>query len=134
MTLRLHNTMTRSAEPFTPIAPPHVSVYTCGPTVYNYAHIGNFRSFLNADVLRRALERNELEAALTRIQELATRDALTGLPNRGHARDRLERAIARQSGDTCCAVLCHCADSSCCCASSRSHNAINSSTFATIRF
>lgn len=56
MTLRLHNTMTRSAEPFTPIAPPHVSVYTCGPTVYNYAHIGNFRTFLFEDVLRRWLE------------------------------------------------------------------------------
>jgi cysteinyl-tRNA synthetase len=56
VTLRLHNTMTRSAEPFTPIAPPHVSVYTCGPTVYNYAHIGNFRTFLFEDMLRRWLE------------------------------------------------------------------------------
>lgn len=56
MTLRLHNTMTRSAEPFIPLQPPHVSMYTCGPTVYNYAHIGNFRTFLFEDVLRRWLE------------------------------------------------------------------------------
>ena len=56
MTLRLHNTMTRQVEPFTPLAPPDVSLYTCGPTVYNYAHIGNFRTFAFEDVLRRWLE------------------------------------------------------------------------------
>lgn len=55
MTLHLYNTMTRSVEPFTPLSPPHVSMYTCGPTVYNYAHIGNFRTFLFEDVLRRWL-------------------------------------------------------------------------------
>lgn len=53
--LRLHNTMTRTAEPFVPLHPPTVSLYTCGPTVYNYAHIGNFRTFLFEDVLRRWL-------------------------------------------------------------------------------
>ena len=56
MTLRLYNTMTRQVEPFTPLDPGRVSLYTCGPTVYNYAHIGNFRTFLFEDVLRRWLE------------------------------------------------------------------------------
>ena len=56
MTLRLHNTMTRTIERFRPLAPPAVSLYTCGPTVYNYAHIGNFRTFIFEDVLRRWLE------------------------------------------------------------------------------
>jgi cysteinyl-tRNA synthetase len=56
MTLRLFNTLTRSAEPFAALAPPAVSFYSCGPTVYNYAHIGNFRTFLFQDVLRRWLE------------------------------------------------------------------------------
>lgn len=56
MTLRLHNTMTRGIEPFVPLHPPAVSLYTCGPTVYNYAHIGNFRTFLFEDLLRRWLE------------------------------------------------------------------------------
>jgi cysteinyl-tRNA synthetase len=56
VTLRLYNTMTRSVEPFTPLDPGRVSLYTCGPTVYNYAHIGNFRTFLFEDVLRRWLE------------------------------------------------------------------------------
>ena len=56
MTLRLYNTLTRKVEPFTPLAPPRVTLYTCGPTVYNYAHIGNFRTFLFEDLLRRYLE------------------------------------------------------------------------------
>ncbi|HEX5386175.1 MAG TPA: cysteine--tRNA ligase [Gemmatimonadales bacterium] len=56
MSLRLHNTLTRTVEPFVPLAPPRVTLYTCGPTVYNYAHIGNFRTFLFEDLLRRWLE------------------------------------------------------------------------------
>ena len=56
MTLQLHNTLTRRVEPFAPLAPPDVSLYTCGPTVYGYAHIGNFRTFLFEDLLRRWLE------------------------------------------------------------------------------
>ncbi|MEO8029900.1 MAG: class I tRNA ligase family protein, partial [Gemmatimonadota bacterium] len=56
MTLHLFNTMTRRIEPFTPIHPGKVSLYTCGPTVWNYAHIGNFRTFLFEDLLRRWLK------------------------------------------------------------------------------
>ena len=57
MPIRLYNTLTRSMEEFTVAAPDAlVRFYSCGPTVYDDAHIGNFRSFLNADVLRRALE------------------------------------------------------------------------------
>src|SRR3990172_5840362 len=56
MTLRLYNTLPRRVEAFEPLAPPRVTLYTCGPTVYNYAHIGNFRTFLFQDLLRRYLE------------------------------------------------------------------------------
>ena len=56
MSLRLYNTLTRRLEPFVPLVPPRVTLYTCGPTVYNYAHIGNFRTFLFEDFLRRWLE------------------------------------------------------------------------------
>jgi cysteinyl-tRNA synthetase len=56
MALSLYNTLTREVEPFVPIAPPRVTLYSCGPTVYNYAHVGNFRTFLFVDLLRRWLE------------------------------------------------------------------------------
>jgi cysteinyl-tRNA synthetase len=55
MTLRLYNTLTRSIEPFAPADGQTVRIYTCGPTVYNPAHIGNFRTFLFEDLLRRVL-------------------------------------------------------------------------------
>src|ERR1041385_503492 len=54
----LFNTLTRRVEPLVPLAPPRVTLYTCGPTVWNYAHIGNFRTFLFEDLLRRWLERS----------------------------------------------------------------------------
>src|SRR3989449_2349516 len=61
MTLALHNTLTRAVEPFQPFAPPRVTLYTCGPTVWNYAHLGNFRTFLFEDLLRRHLESSGYE-------------------------------------------------------------------------
>ncbi|MBP6668617.1 MAG: cysteine--tRNA ligase [Gemmatimonadales bacterium] len=56
MSLHLYNTLTRAVEPFAPQVPGRVSMYTCGPTIWNYAHIGNFRTFLFEDLLRRWLE------------------------------------------------------------------------------
>ena len=56
MALRLFNTYSREIEPFAPLAPPLVKMYTCGPTVYNYAHIGNFRAYVFEDLLQRHLE------------------------------------------------------------------------------
>ena len=56
MTLRLYNTLSRSLEPFEPLDPPRVRVYGCGPTVYDYPHIGNYRSFIVYDLLHRYLE------------------------------------------------------------------------------
>ena len=53
--LTFYNSLTRAIEPFTPIDPALVRVYTCGPTVYNYQHIGNMRAFLFADTLGRVL-------------------------------------------------------------------------------
>ena len=58
MQLKLYNSLSCELETFEPIDKigRNVSFYACGPTVYDYAHLGNFRSFLNADVLRRTLE------------------------------------------------------------------------------
>jgi cysteinyl-tRNA synthetase len=53
--LKLYNSLSRSIETFVPINPTDVRVYTCGPTVYNYQHIGNMRAFLFADTLGRVL-------------------------------------------------------------------------------
>ncbi len=54
--LKFYNTETRAKEVFKPIDPKHVKMYTCGPTVYNFAHIGNFRAYVFEDVLRRTLK------------------------------------------------------------------------------
>jgi cysteinyl-tRNA synthetase len=54
--LRFYNTMSRRLEEFEPLDPGDVRMYTCGPTVYDYSHIGNLRTFLFEDVLRRTLE------------------------------------------------------------------------------
>ncbi|MEX0885189.1 MAG: cysteine--tRNA ligase [Phycisphaeraceae bacterium] len=56
MDIRFYNTLTHRMERFEPVVPPHVYMYNCGPTVYDFAHIGNFRTFLFADTLRRFLE------------------------------------------------------------------------------
>jgi cysteinyl-tRNA synthetase len=53
--LRLHNTLTRTVEPVRPLVPGTVSMYSCGPTVYRPVHIGNLRSFLLGDLIRRVL-------------------------------------------------------------------------------
>jgi len=54
-TLRLYNTLTRGKEPFEPAEGNTVRMYTCGPTVYDAVHVGNLRTFLFFDVLRRCL-------------------------------------------------------------------------------
>ncbi|MEM2099507.1 MAG: cysteine--tRNA ligase [Candidatus Bathyarchaeia archaeon] len=60
-TIYLYNTLTRQKEPFIPISKNHVKMYTCGPTVYDYAHIGNFRAFIFEDLLKRWLKHNNFK-------------------------------------------------------------------------
>ena len=54
--MRLYNTLTREVEDVVPIKAGHVTMYSCGPTVYRYVHLGNLRTFMLADLIRRALE------------------------------------------------------------------------------
>ncbi len=56
MALKFYNTLTKKKEEFIPLQAGKVGMYNCGPTVYNYAHIGNLRAYVFADVLRRTLE------------------------------------------------------------------------------
>ena len=58
--IRLYNTLGRSKQELKPVEPGRVSIYTCGPTVYRYAHVGNLRTYLFADLLVRVLEYNGL--------------------------------------------------------------------------
>ncbi len=54
--LKLFNTLTRNVEEFMPLNPPNVGMYTCGPTVYDFQHIGNFRTMIMSDILYRVLK------------------------------------------------------------------------------
>ena len=56
MQIQFYNTLSNTTETFEPANDDCVRMYSCGPTVYDFAHIGNFRSFLFADVIRRTLE------------------------------------------------------------------------------
>lgn len=59
--LNLYNYLTRKIEEFQPLNPPKVGLYTCGPTTYDFAHIGNLRTFIFEDILQRILEENGYE-------------------------------------------------------------------------
>ncbi len=97
--LQLYNSLTREVEAFTPIDPKQVSMYTCGPTVYNFATIGNFRTYIMADVLVRALQYNGYKVKY--IMNITDVGHLTG-DNLGDAdtgEDRMEKAAAREHKD-----------------------------------
>ena len=77
--MRFYNTLGRTLEEFTPIEKDSVRMYTCGPTVYNYAHIGNFRAYLFEDILRRTLEYSGYKVTqvmnLTDVDDKTIRDS-----------------------------------------------------------
>ncbi len=79
MALVFYNTLTRTKEEFKPLEPGKVRIYSCGPTVYNYAHIGNLRSFLFSDILRRYLKFKGYEVKhvmnLTDVDDKTIRDS-----------------------------------------------------------
>jgi cysteinyl-tRNA synthetase len=58
VSIRLSNTLSGKVEEFVPVSPPEVRMYSCGPTVYDYGHIGNFRTFVAIDILRRFLKQS----------------------------------------------------------------------------
>ena len=54
--MKIYNTLTRKVEEFVPNDPKEVKMYTCGPTVYSYAHIGNLRTYISEDILEKSLK------------------------------------------------------------------------------
>ena len=79
MKLRFFNTLSRQLQDFQPITPGCAKMYTCGPTVYNFAHIGNFRAYSFEDLLRRTLEYAGLQVTqvmnLTDVDDKTIRDS-----------------------------------------------------------
>jgi cysteinyl-tRNA synthetase len=96
MALQVHDTLQRKKVPFEPVEPGKVRMYNCGPTVYAQAHIGNFRAFLFADVLRRWLELTGHEVTqvmnITDVGHLRDDD-----PERGG--DKMEEASRKEQLD-----------------------------------
>ncbi len=93
MELHLYNTLTRHKDEFKSLEPGKVSLYTCGPTVYNFAHIGNLRSYIFADLLRRTLEYNDY--TVNHVMNVTDVGHLTSDSDAGD--DKMERE-ARETG------------------------------------
>jgi cysteinyl-tRNA synthetase len=90
--LSLYNTLSRKKERFEPLHPPKVGLYTCGPTVYNYAHIGNLRSYIFADTLRRVLKYNGYK--VTQVMNITDVGHLTSDADEGE--DKMEKGARRE--------------------------------------
>lgn len=95
MAFRIYNTMSRTKEDLIPIEGKHVRMYTCGPTVYNYAHIGNFRAYMFEDLLRRYIKFCGFK--VTQVQNLTDVDDKTirssieqGLPLKQYTKKYIE--------------------------------------------
>lgn len=90
--LFLYNTRTRKKEAFTPIRAGAVGLYTCGPTVYNYAHIGNLRTYLFEDILKRVLIYNGFR--VRHVMNITDVGHLTG--DRDMGEDKMEKGAQRE--------------------------------------
>jgi len=90
--LHLYNTLTRKKEEFKPIEKKSVALYTCGPTVYNYAHIGNLRTYVFEDVLRRVLKYNGYK--INHVMNITDVGHLTDDADQGE--DKMEKGSKRE--------------------------------------
>src|SRR6478735_3908623 len=90
--MRLHNTLTRKVESFKPQKPGIASLYTCGPTVYNYYHIGNLRNAVFNDTLRRTLETTGLK--VKHVMNITDVGHLVSDADEGE--DKLEKGAKRE--------------------------------------
>lgn len=93
--MKLYNTLTRKIEDLNPLNPPTVTVYTCGPTVYDYAHIGHWFNYVRMDILIRTLQANDLRPKW--VMNITDVGHLTSDADEGE--DKLEKG-ARREGKT----------------------------------
>lgn len=95
MAIQLYNTLTKTKEDFKPIEGNTVRMYSCGPTVYSYAHIGNFRTYVFMDTLRRVLEYNGYE--LKHVMNITDVGHLESDADEGE--DKMEKAARKENKD-----------------------------------
>jgi cysteinyl-tRNA synthetase len=95
MPLKFYNTLTREKEIFTPINPPNVGFYSCGPTVNNYAHIGNLRAYIFADILQKTLE--YLGYKVKRVMNITDIGIMSSDADTGE--DKMTAALLREGKD-----------------------------------
>ncbi|MDP2628460.1 MAG: cysteine--tRNA ligase [Nanoarchaeota archaeon] len=91
--IKIYNTLSRKKEIFKPIKSGEVKIYTCGPTVYYYAHIGNFRAYVFADILRRTLEMNDYD--VKQVINLTDVGHLTSDQDEGE--DKIEKEAKKEN-------------------------------------
>ncbi|MGB9442614.1 MAG: cysteine--tRNA ligase [Desulfobacterales bacterium] len=92
MKLQLYNSLDRKKSDFNPIQPGKVGLYTCGPTVYNFAHIGNLRTYIFEDILKRVLLYNDFQ--VTHVMNITDVGHLTG--DRDMGEDKMEKGALRE--------------------------------------
>ena len=92
MSLQFHNQLTKTVDPFTPIEPGYVRLYTCGPTVYNYLTVGNWTAYIYWDTLVRVLQANSYE--VTRVMNITDVGHLVSDADDGE--DKLEKGAKRE--------------------------------------
>jgi cysteinyl-tRNA synthetase len=90
--MQFYNTLTRAKEEFVPLTPGAAKMYCCGPTVYNFMHIGNLRAFLFNDTLRRALKFNGFD--VTHVMNITDVGHLTSDADEGE--DKMEKGATRE--------------------------------------
>jgi cysteinyl-tRNA synthetase len=95
MAIQFYNTLTNQKEDFESIEPGKVKMYNCGPTVYSFAHIGNFRAYVFADILRRYLEYKGLE--VEQVMNITDVGHLTDDADEGE--DKMVAAAGREGKD-----------------------------------
>ena len=102
MTIRLHDTMAAAARELVPLEPGHVRIYSCGPTVYGPAHVGNFRSFLFADLLVRYLRYRGLKVTwvmnITDVDDKIIKGALAEGVSIGELSERYREGFLADAG------------------------------------
>ena len=95
MAIQFYNTLTRQKGEFKPLEGNTVRIYSCGPTVYSYAHIGNFRAYIFMDTLRRVLQYNGYE--LNHVMNITDVGHLESDSDEGE--DKMEKAARKENKD-----------------------------------